>query len=486
MTLLRNSVWSLGAALVPLVAALATIPLYIQVIGPARYGALVLAWTLLGYFGQADFGIGRALTQRIAAAREISAGEIASIVWSGFAAMALLSSVLGGATWLAAERFFASALQADAALKAELAGSLAALALCVPVTALTGAAAGALAGKERFGAASLGHMVGNVAMQVLPLAAAIVWSKDMATLVVASLAARMLGLALMAGLAWRAILMGHWPAPRLAEMRRLVRVGAWMMVASLVAPLMMFADRFVIGALAGALAVAAYTIPFQIAFRTLILPQSLVNALFPRFAGHEEERATRDCGQFSVLVAQGFGIVVIGAICLADPLLRLWLGEDLDPRSIPVAHIVLAGTWCLALASVPWSYIQARGNPRFTALLIVAELPFYLAALWALGRVWGLAGFAAAFTLRGAIDAAILMRAAGLATPAIFGRIAVTGALVAAALACAPYLTDWPSALVAATVLCSAALLLTVRSLAAMPGDVRTAVASLPLVGRLL
>ena len=67
------------------------------------------------------------------------------------------------------------------------------------------------------------------------------------------------------------------------------------------------------------------------------------------------------------------------------------------------------------MASVPWSYIQARGNPRFTAILTVVELPFYLVALWLLGGAYGLAGFAAAFALRGAADAAILLWRAGIA-----------------------------------------------------------------------
>jgi hypothetical protein len=35
---------------------------------------------------------------------------------------------------------------------------------------------------------------------------------------------------------------------------------------------------------------------------------------------------------------------------------------------------------------VPYALIQARGKPRFTALLHLAELPFYLAVLYLLER----------------------------------------------------------------------------------------------------
>ena len=47
---------------------------------------------------------------------------------------------------------------------------------------------------------------------------------------------------------------------------------------------MVVLDRFVIGAMVGANAVTYYTVPFQLAERSTVLPAALTSALFPRFA----------------------------------------------------------------------------------------------------------------------------------------------------------------------------------------------------------
>lgn len=92
MQLAKDSFYTFLGMALPFVVGIVTVPLYVSEIGIERYGALSIAWVLLGYFGQMDFGVGRAITQRISALGGKPSAQSARAIWS-----ALISSEIGRA-----------------------------------------------------------------------------------------------------------------------------------------------------------------------------------------------------------------------------------------------------------------------------------------------------------------------------------------------------------------------------------------------------
>ncbi len=418
------------------IVTIVSVPLFLGQIGEARYGALAIAWLVLGYAGQADLGMSRAITQRVAALRgaNADAGQTARAIWS-----ALLVAVgigLAGAVLVFAvvDWFYAGPFKIDAKIASEFKYVALLLAISTPVVNLYAVAGGALLAAERVQLVALLNFASTICLTLFPLAAAYFISVDLATLVCAALVAR-LAVTISALLACWQLFFQHQPVrTSRAEIGNLTRFGSWVMVTSLVGPLMVISDRFLIGAILGAVAVAVYTIPFQVASRTMMIPYAVMQVMFPKLVSGTDTGSHTSAREYMVALGAVYAVVVIAVIGLAEPLLRLWLGAGLDERSILIAQIIMAGMWVNAVAQVPFGFIQARGDPKFTGLLHLSELPVYLAVLVWLGSAFGLAGVALAFLLRCAGDLLALLYRARMFDGWVVARLLPTAGLVAASL----------------------------------------------------
>jgi O-antigen/teichoic acid export membrane protein len=187
---------------------------------------------------------------------------------------------------------------------------------------------------------------------------------------------------------------------RLAR-RKMMRFGGWLTVTNIIGPLMVFSDRFLIGAIAGAAAVALYAIPFNLISQLLVLPQSLSNALFPRFAAGQSERLSSEALLATTFVLTPIAMV---AMLLVGPFLRLWIGEAAALQSTPIALVLITGFWANGLAQLPFASLQAAGRTDVTAKLHLVELVPYFALLWLGLNTLGVVGAALAWSIRVAVD----------------------------------------------------------------------------------
>lgn len=418
MSIRKHTAYNLAGGVLPLALSLFTIPLYIHAIGDARYGVLAIAWLLLGYFGLFDLGLSTATAQRIAALMPDADEERSRIFWTALAMNAGLGLAGGLLILPAAFLFFANSASVEPAMRREVSMAIPWLALAVPLATVSGVLTGALQGRAKFLELNAISILGAVLAQLIPLAVAHLHGPSLGWLVPAVVFAR---LVVLAALAWRCeahVTRGHARSFSPAEARSLLRFGGWVTVTSAVGPLMVILDRFVIGALLGPRSVAHYTVPFQLAERTGLLPGALAMSLFPRMASSDAARA-RDLAAGAIRVlAVIMTPLTTAAVLLFRPFLGWWLTPEFAAQASLPGQLLLLGFWINAFALVPYALLQAAGRPDTVAKCHVLELVPYLGGLYLGLHFFGVPGAALVFGLRTLADCILLMHFGGTLTAA--------------------------------------------------------------------
>lgn len=406
--LAKNSLFSLAGSIVPVLVTVVTLPFLLQTIGAERYGALALSWLILIYSAQTLGGVGTAITHSVArsgtdlpAARDtMMSGIVTAIVLSVFAA-----ALAFWVSWV----FFGQYFQVTEVVQQELMSAIWLIAASTFVSGVSRAFHGALFGKERIPSASMAIMVGNAGLPIFALLAAYLIEPTMVVLLWASLAARCLAFALMFSDVWFSQLRGHRARASWPRSRELLRFGSWIMVTMFVAPVLVTMDRMIIGAQLGAVAVAAYTIPFQVISRLQLVPQSLINVLFPRLSVSVGEKARQMALNYAVVMTAFFAPIIVGLIFLIEPLLQLWLGAELDRRSAVVGTWLLCAFLLNAIVNTMVMYLQSQERGDFVAKFQMAETVPYFCLLFLFASEFGLVGVVGAFFARRATEAVVFV-----------------------------------------------------------------------------
>lgn len=413
MSVRRNTVYNLIGSIVPLAVSLITIPLYLNLIGESRYGVLAIAWLLLGYFGLFDLGLGRATAQRIAALKNQHKSQYAEVFWTALTVNVLLGIIGGILIWPVSIFFFDNYFIIEDVLRPELESAIPWLILAVPVATLSGVLTGALQGREAFLELNLVSMFGAILLQVLPLVLASMGFLDLGILLPVTFLTRLLVLALLFWRCQKHIFGGYTFVFSRSAAKHLVHFGGWVTVTSIIGPMMVILDRFVIGALIGAKAVSYYTIPFQLSERTTVIAGSLSSALFPRFAfGSEEQKLQLAKNSLQILIIILTPLICLG-ILIIDPFIRWWITPEFAEKSVLVGQILLIGFWLNSLANIPYAQLQAKGRPDLVAKSHLLELIPYFILLYVGLNHFGIVGAAIVFSLRVFSDLLLLTGFAG-------------------------------------------------------------------------
>lgn len=416
---LANIAWNFGGLSGPLIVAFLTIPSLIEKVGMERFGLLALAWGLIGFAGIFDLGIGRATTQTISRMRGSGQLEQVPAVLKTAVTLSIRTGLVGAillgiAVWAGAHTYikYAEGLNTEVTIAAYL------LAITIPIQSLSATFRGVNEAFENFREISLVRIGLGVANFLGPFCVAI-FTTHLAVLVSTLLLSRLIAFSMFRVFAKSCLssqlsnqAQDATAPPSSAIAKQLLSFGGWVTVSGVIYPLMMQADRFLIGATISAAAVATYIVPYEMVVQSLILVGAITTVMFPSLTILTSARPQDVMKIFFRWLSLATLVMLLAAILLAGLLpyiLPLWLGKSMPGESILVGQILCMGLAPYTVGTMYVALIHAHNRSDITGKAHLLEIPIFLTVLYWMTGEYGVQGAAWAWVIRVALDTCLLV-----------------------------------------------------------------------------
>ena len=412
--MMRNTGLTLASIAIPLLAAFLVMPELSRHLGSARFGMLGLTWALLEYFSLFDVGLGRATTKFVAERIAARSDDLAQIIVVSMTSQLVLGAIAGSLLALLSPMIVGHWLSVPHDMIDEAKATFELLSLMLPFVLLSLGLRGVLEAAGRFDVSAAIRTPSSALTFLIPAIAA-PFGVRLPGILLGLFVARLVTCVVLVlgvhhaltGVKWT--LRIRWRLPR-----ALVSFGGWIAVSNVVSPVLVYLDRFVLGAVLGLGAVGLYTPAYELSARLLIVPGSLLTAMFPMVSA-----SSRDVGGERARLARIFSLSVRNLLLLLAPavvmlsifapdVLRLWLGSEFAHRSATALRLLAVGVMINGLSHVPCGYLQAAGRPDIPAKFHLLELAIHLPLTWFLVRSLGITVAALAWTIRVTLDGGLL------------------------------------------------------------------------------
>jgi O-antigen/teichoic acid export membrane protein len=408
-----NVAFNLGGEFATVCLGAVCVPYVLGRLGTDSFGVLSLSWVLLSYMSLFDLGLSRATTKF--AAEAIGNGDhqqLPLLLGNSLGLQFVLGLVGGSLLFVFSSLLAGNLLKIPSALMVDATNGFRILAFAVPIVLATNCLRGMLEALQRFDLINYVKVPTNASMFLSPILTLPFGGRLPSVILVMTL----FRCAAMVGYFLLCVRVLPRPGLRFASegnvLDKLLRYGGWITVSNVTAPILMYADRFLIGFLLSIGAVAYYTAPADMISRTLIVPASLGAILFPAFSSLSAAGAhnrLEDLYARSVkYIVIGLGPLLLLVAAFSRDILRFWLGAEFSEKSTLSLQILAVGVFVNALGFFPFSLLQGLGKPKLTGVFHLIEVPLHLALVWILVARIGIVGAAIASTARVLVDAILL------------------------------------------------------------------------------
>ncbi len=408
----KGSMWTLAGSVLPLAVTFVSTPFIIRFLGAEAYGVLLLVALIPTYFNFADFGMGIASTRFASEAYgQGNEAKESQIVWTA-AAIALVASLT-----VAVPIFFLSGeivghlnIAEHLSLEASIALKVTSAAFVVGI--LSGVLNSPMLARLRM---DLNTFTSAAPKVILAIGTPLVLYLGGGILGAVSLAFLVGFVALVAVVCFSGSLLPTLFGPmfRREHVGSLLKFGGAWLLAMMAGMLLVNFDKLALARMVSVKALAYYSVAFTFASMATTFSSAMLQSLVPAFS---QLLAPERKDEFDALFARGLRLNLILLLpgiafmaVIAKPFFTFWAGEEFGVESTLPLYILLVGFFFSVLSYIPHSTITAKGRTDIFAKIFWVELPLYVLLVYLLIGKFGIAGAAAAWSLRVLIEAFVIV-----------------------------------------------------------------------------
>lgn len=399
MKLVTDSAWNFLSLVIPAVVALPVFAWIARLVGIELFGIFTLSFAIAGYASIFDLGLSRALIREVAINRDNP--NVVNTFINTATVLILLLSIIASLTVFFSSHLIIDFINVSSAYRNDAINGIQLLALCLPPMLITQVWLSYFEGLEQFAYLSYFKVFSSLSTVLLPLALALYYP-SFTMLVLGLVIARFLTFT--ASVLWITKYIKIKPDINWSYATQLFKFGSWLTVSSVIGPVMVYFDRFILSSIIGAKQVAFYTAPSELVLRLITLPSAVSRTLFPNFSANTTVDNQRVYNLSIIVLGISATLIALPIFIFAEEILILWMGAEFAGEPKWVLRILVIGFVINAIAQVPFTQLQAQGLSKVTAIVLMCEVLPYLIALYWLTKNYGLIGAASAWTIRVILD----------------------------------------------------------------------------------
>lgn len=401
MSLIKNSSYNIVGFVVPTIIAIPALGFLARNLGVEYFGLFTLAFAIVGYASIFDGGIARAVIREIAVFRK-DKDEQRRII-STASVLVIFLGILSSVVLFFGSPFLIEFINVSEESSENAQFSFKLLALILPFFLINQVWISFLEGHEEFANVNIQKVISSVLIFLLPVMFCM-YKANLIFAITGLVIGRLFSFILTL-IICRKIIFESGLVFEKKVFKRFIKFGGWLTVSNIISPIMVYFDRFLISNIMGASKVAFYTAPAEAVARLTNIPSSLSRALFPKLSFSTDIIEKKKLEKISYLIVSLICLpITIFCYIFSEVILTMWLGVEYSGVAASVFQILLVGFYFNAVAQIPYSLLQAKGNSKITAFIHIAEIIPYILLLYTLTKEMGVYGTAIAWTLRCIID----------------------------------------------------------------------------------